>query len=72
MVDAALKHALLEWSHRRKTFSAASALAGIDVPKAVSKPPVLLAIEKGITLGTQVPAEPVHLLCDRARLEMAP
>jgi signal transduction histidine kinase len=30
-----------------------------------------LAIEKGITLGTQVPAEPVHLLCDRARLEMA-
>jgi len=54
MVDAALKHALLEWSHRRKTFSAASALAGIDVPKAVNKPPVFLAIEgsyHGKTLG---------------------
>ncbi|HZJ11487.1 MAG TPA: aminotransferase class III-fold pyridoxal phosphate-dependent enzyme, partial [Methyloceanibacter sp.] len=54
MVDAALKHASLEWSHRRKAFSAAGAKAGVEIPKAVGKPPVFLAIEgsyHGKTLG---------------------
>jgi len=54
MVDAALKHASLEWSHRRKAFSAAGTKAGADIPRAVGKPPVFLAIEgsyHGKTLG---------------------
>lgn len=54
MVDAALKHALFEWSQRLKTFDAACNSAGIDAPEALSKPPVVLAIEgsyHGKTLG---------------------
>lgn len=54
MVDAALKHASLEWSHRRKAVTAAGTEAGVEVPKVVDKPPVFLAIEgsyHGKTLG---------------------
>jgi acyl transferase domain-containing protein/acetylornithine/succinyldiaminopimelate/putrescine aminotransferase/predicted amino acid dehydrogenase len=54
MVDAAVKHALLEWNHRLKKFSAACNGARVDVPEAASKPPVFLAIEgsyHGKTLG---------------------
>ena len=54
MVDAALKHALFEWSQRLKAFDAACSSAGFDVPPAASERPVVLAIEgsyHGKTLG---------------------